>query len=182
MPDWSCPQSVAATAHPSLAQNVAAYFSLDFPWGRRQPAAGRFLVAAIVSIIGSLAAFAAIVAIGTTIFPATSGYDHFRFLYYAKLTVPGVAAVALAWPVVTLFSSRARRLFAWLTVLVMLGGMAPVAWILYRGTPAEAVLVLVAMHLALAAVAFPALLYIAPQRNPGHDHALGDLSRRRALS
>ncbi|MDJ0357453.1 hypothetical protein [Paenarthrobacter sp. PH39-S1] len=95
------------------------------PLGAAAARAGRFLVAAVVSIIGSLAACAAVVAIGTTIFPATSGYDHFRFLDYAKLTVPGVAAAALAWPVVTLFSSRARRLFAWLTVLVMLGGMAP---------------------------------------------------------
>lgn len=164
MPDWSSPERVAAKVRPTPAQKAADYFSLDLPRGRRQPGVGRFLVAAVVAIIGSLAACAAIVAVGITVFPATAGYDHFRFLDYAKLTVPGVGAAALAWPLVTLFSSQARRLFAWLTVVVTLGGIAPDAWILYRGAPPEAVLVLVFMHLALAAVTYPTMVYVAPQR------------------
>lgn len=163
MPDWPSPERVASTARPALVQKAADYFRFDLPWGQCQPAVDNFLVAAVVAIIGSLAACAAIVAIGTTLFPATAGYDHFRFLDYAKLTVPGVGAAALAWPIVTLFSSQARRLFAWLTVVVTLGGMAPDLWILYRGAPSEAVLILVNMHLALAAVTYPALVYIAPQ-------------------
>jgi len=164
MSDWSGPQSVTAATPPSMAHRATDYFRLDFPWGQGQPALGRFLAAAVVSILSSLAACAAIVAIGVAVFPATGGYAHFRLLDYAKLTVPGVAAAALAWPIVTLLSSRARRLFAWLTVVVTLGGMAPDAWILYRGAPPEAVLVLVVMHLALAAVTYPALMYISPQR------------------
>jgi hypothetical protein len=170
MSDWSSPQRVEGTIPQSVIQRAVEYFSLGFPRGLRQPALGRFLAAAVVSIIGSLAACAAIVAIGVAIFPATAGYDHFRFFDYAKLVVPGVVAAALAWPIVTLFSSRARRLFAWLTVVVTLGGLVPDAWILYRGAPPEAVLVLVVMHLALAAVTYPALVYISPQRrSPGTD-------------
>ncbi|MGA7206199.1 MAG: DUF6069 family protein [Specibacter sp.] len=162
MPDESATEGVAA--RPSAIQRTTAYFTVDFPRGRRQPAAGPFITAAVVSIIGSLAACAAIVAIGTAVFPATVGYEHFRFLDYAKLTVPGVVAASLAWPVVTFFSSRARRLFAWLAVAVTLGGLAPDAWILVRGDAPAAVLILVVMHLALAAVTYPALVYIAPQR------------------
>jgi len=165
MSDWSSPQSAKAQARPSLPQRAAAYFSIDLPWGKRQPALGRFLTGAAVSVIASLAACAVIVAVGTAIFPATAGYEHFRFLDYAKLTVPGVVAASLAWPMVTLLSSRALRLFAWLTVAVTVGGMAPDAWILLRGDSPDAVLVLVAMHLALAAVTFPALVFLAPQRH-----------------
>lgn len=164
MPDETSTQSVDVAARPSAVHRAATYFTVDFPRGRRQPATGRFITAAVVSVIGSLAACAAIVAIGTAIFPATAGYEHFRFLDYAKLTVPGVAAASLAWPVVTFFTSRARPLFAWLTVAVTLGGLAPDAWILFRGDAPESVLILVVMHLALALVTYPALVYIAPQR------------------
>ncbi|NVN00520.1 DUF6069 family protein [Arthrobacter sp. SDTb3-6] len=164
MPDRSSPQSVEATPLPPLNQKATAYLNLDFPRGRCQPTAGRFLVAALVSIAASLAACAVIVAVGTALFPSTSGYDHFRFMDYAKLTVPGVTAASLAWPTVTLLSSQARRPFAWLTVIVTLGGLSPDAWILYKGAPPEAVVILVVMHLALAAVTYPALVHIAPQR------------------
>ncbi len=171
MPDWPSQERVASTPRPTPARKASDYFRLNLPRGGRQPAVGRFLIAAVVAIIASLAACAAIVAIGVTIFPATAGYDHFRFLDYAKLTVPGVVCAALSWPIVTLFSTQARRLFAWLTVVVTLGGMAPDLWILYRGAPPEAVLVLVIMHLALAAVTYPALVYIAPQRRESSPRA-----------
>ncbi|MCQ9164210.1 DUF6069 family protein [Arthrobacter sp. STN4] len=164
MPHWSSPENDEATARPTLVQRAGGYFSLERPRRRRQPAPGRFLAAAAVAIIGSLAACAAIVAAGTATFPAMAGYEHFRFLDYAKLTVPGVALASLAWPVVTLFTPRARLLFAWLTVVVTMGGLAPDLWILYRGAPPNAVLLLVVMHLALAAVTYPALVFIAPQK------------------
>ena len=46
----------------------------------------------------SLAADAALVALGTTVFPATNGYVHFQFADYAKLTVIGVLIAGAAWP------------------------------------------------------------------------------------
>ncbi|GGF41179.1 hypothetical protein GCM10011399_37360 [Subtercola lobariae] len=53
----------------------------------------------------------------------------------------------LAWPLVTLLSSRARRLYFWLAVLVTIVGLKPDAWVLYKGQPAAAVFILVLMHL-----------------------------------
>lgn len=164
MPHSSSPANDQATARPTPVQRAGGRFGLERPRRGRQPAPGRFLVAAVVAILGSLAACAAIVAAGTAIFPATAGYEHFRFLDYAKLTVPGVALASLAWLAVTLYTPRARLLFGWLTVVVTVGGLAPDLWILYRGAPPAAVLILVVMHLALAAVTYPALVLIAPQR------------------
>ena len=51
---------------------------------------------------GRLAAADAILVIfGEAIFPATRGYQHFRFSDYATLTIIGVLIACVAWPVVT---------------------------------------------------------------------------------
>ncbi len=64
----------------------------------------------------------------------------------------------------TLASSQARRPFLLLTTVVTIVGFAPDAWILYEGQSPEAVLVLIAMHVALALITYPALVFIAPQQ------------------
>jgi hypothetical protein len=78
--------------------------------------------------------------------------------------VIGVLAACFAWPLVTLLTTRARRLFLWIAILVTVVSLAPDAWILHLGQPAEGVAVLVAMHFALAVITYPALVFIAPQR------------------
>ena len=138
--------------------------TFDLPAGRAQPHLWRWILALCVAIGASLAACAALAAIGTAVFPSTVGYPHFQFADYAKLTIVGVFFACLAWPLMTLVSSRARGPFLLLTVIVTIVGLAPDAWILYKGQPAEAVLVLVAMHFALALITYPALVFIAPQR------------------
>lgn len=50
---------------------TVGYVGLDLRWGVRQSPIGRFLVAAVVAVPGSLAACAATVAIGITGFPVT---------------------------------------------------------------------------------------------------------------
>ncbi|WP_138443695.1 hypothetical protein [Sinomonas susongensis] len=145
---------------------AARALGLDFPGGGHQPAAARWIVATIVAVAGSVAACAALAALGVALFPATAGYDHFRFADYTKLTVIGVVVACAAWPIVTWFSTSARKPFLVLTVLVTLGGLAPDAWILYKGQPAVAVGILVLMHVAIALVTYPALVLIAPQRKP----------------
>jgi len=65
----------------------------------------RVLVATVVSVIGSLAADAALVALGTAVFPSTKGFVHFQFSDYAKLTVVGVLIACAAWPIVARVSS-----------------------------------------------------------------------------
>jgi hypothetical protein len=108
-----------------------------------------------------------LVALGTHLFPATKGYTHFRFSDYAKLTVIGVIGASLAWPIVTWISSAPRWLFLRLAVIVTLFLLLPDLWILSRGQPGHAVLVLVTMHLAIGLVTYNALVRIAPPSRDG---------------
>jgi hypothetical protein len=142
--------------------SLLAWFHIDFRPRGRQPSWGRLAIATIVSIVGSLVADALLVAIGTKVFPSTKGFVHFRFGDYAKLTIIGVIIACAAWPVVTRISSRPRRLFFWLAIAVTAALLLPDLWILLHGEPANAVLVLVAMHLAIAVVAYNALVRLAP--------------------
>jgi hypothetical protein len=114
-----------------------------------------------MSVAGSLAADAVLVAIGTAIFPSTRGYVHFRFSDYAKLTVIGVVIACLAWPIVTRISSVPRWLFFRLAVLVTLVLWLPDLYILANGEPPSAVAVLMVMHLAIALVTYNCLVRIA---------------------
>ncbi len=69
-----------------------------------------------------------------------------------------------AWPVVTRVSSEPRWLFTRQTVLVTLFLWLPDLYILYRGQPADAVAVLMVMHLAIALVTCNLLVHLAPVR------------------
>ena len=113
----------------------------------------------------SLAADAALVAIGTRLFPSTKGYVHFQFHDYAKLTVIGVLIACAAWPVVTRLSSAPRWLFFRLAIVVTLVLCLPDLYIWHQGQPAKAVLVLMAMHVAIALVTYNLLVHLAPVRS-----------------
>lgn len=144
---------------------IARYFVLDFPLGRRQPSLWRWAAATVAALVGSVAACAALAAAGQAVFPTTAGYAHFQFPDYTKLTVIGVLIACAAWPLASLVSSRAARpLFLWAAVAVTVGSFAPDAWILLHGQSARAVLVLALMHVAVALVTYPALVFISPQR------------------
>jgi hypothetical protein len=144
------------------AGSVLALARVDFPSERRQPQRIWLIVASSVSIVGSLAADMLLVAMGTTLFPATKGYVHFRFSDYGKLTVIGVALACVAWPIVTWISSSPRWLFARLAVLVTLFLWLPDLFILAKGQPPKAVAVLMVMHLAIALVTYNTLVHLAP--------------------
>ena len=83
------------------------------------------VVATVVALAGSLAADAALVALGTAIFPSTRGYVHFAFGDYAKLTVIGVVVACAAWPVVTRLTSAPRWLSSARPSLVTLVPSSP---------------------------------------------------------
>ncbi len=123
------------------------------------------MLATIVSLVGSLAADAAIVAIGEAAFPSTKGYAHFQFSDYSKLTIIGVIIACAAWPVVTRISSAPRWLFFRLAILVTAVLLLPDLYILHNGQPAKAVFVLMMMHLAIAVVTYNALVHLAPIRS-----------------
>jgi len=122
------------------------------------------VVAAVAAIVGSLIADALLVVIGEAIFPGTKGYVHFRFSDYAKLTVIGVIIACAAWPVVARLSSAPRWLFLRLAILVTLVLWLPDLYILYKGQPADAVAVLMVMHVAIALVTYNLLVRAAPVR------------------
>ena len=135
---------------------------IDFSPKHRQPSAVRVALATIVSLVGSLAADAALVAIGKAVFPSTKGYVHFQFSDYARLTIIGVVIACAAWPIVTRISSAPRWLFFRMAILVTLVLLLPDVYILHQGQPAKAVAVLMCMHLAIAVVTYNSLVRIAP--------------------
>lgn len=137
---------------------------IDLPLGSMQPSWWRLIVATVVAVIGSVAACALLAIVGEAIFPATTGYAHFAFQDYSRLTVVGVLIACAAWPVITLLSSQAPRIFFWLAVLVTVVSFTPDIWIWHQGQLPEGVLVLALMHVGVAVVTYPALVLIAPQQ------------------
>lgn len=153
----------------STVTSALAAFRVDFAPQHRQPTAVRVLLATIISIAGSLSADAVLVAIGTRIFPSTGGYVHFRFSDYARLTIVGVLIACVAWPVVTRISSAPRWVFFRMAVLVTAVLWLPDMYILAKGQPPRAVLVLMVMHLAIALVTYNALVHLASARRIAPD-------------
>jgi hypothetical protein len=75
-----------------------------------------------------------------------------------------VVIACLAWPVVVRLSSEPRWVFARLAVLVTVVLLLPDLYIWLTGQPGRAVLVLVAMHLAIALITYNVLVRVAPAR------------------
>ena len=154
---------MAAELPPVLARALDLVH-VDLAPTHRQPTAGRMAIATAVSVAGSLGADAILVVIGERVFPSTSGYVHFQFSDYARLTILGVLIACAAWPIVTRISSAPRWLFFRMAIAVTLVLWLPDLWILHLGQPVQAVAVLMVMHLAIAVVTYNALVHIARVR------------------
>ena len=141
-----------------------SWLRIDLSPRHRPPTAGRVAVATVAALVGSLLADAALVALGTRVFPSTRGYVHFRFSDYGKLTVIGVIVACMAWPVVTRICRDPRWLFLRLAVLVTVVLLLPDLYLILKGQPHEAVAILVCMHLAIALVTYNCLVRIADVR------------------
>jgi hypothetical protein len=89
---------------------------------------------------------------------------HFEFHDYAKLTIIGVVIACIAWPVVCRVSSAPRWLFFRLAIVVTVVLLLPDVYILHQGQPAQAVAVLMVMHLAIALITYNLLVHLAPVR------------------
>ncbi len=166
---------------PPRLERLLALARVDFPLQRRQPNSRRLLVASLVSIVGSLVADALIIAVGTVIFPSTRGYPHFRFADYATLTVIGVLIACVGWPIVNAVSSTARWLFFRLAILVTLVLFLPDTYLLLVGSPLDAVVVLMTMHIAIALVTYNALVRLSPPERPNALQRLAGLGRRQLV-
>ncbi len=158
------PDTHATTTAPS--RRLLGYFGVDLPMGKAQPNPIRFVAAVIAAVVLSIAACWALAALGVALDPATATYEHFRFGDYAKLTIIGVGIAGIAWPIATLLSQDARRIYLWAAVIVTLVSFAPDAWIIRGGQPVAAVIVLMIMHVALALITYPVMVFGAPQRSP----------------
>jgi hypothetical protein len=166
------PRFVIVESLPEPAERLLRAFKIDFPEDRPTPSGVRWVFALVVSLVGSLAIDALLVAIGEAIFPATKGYVHFRFSDYAALTIIGVIIACVAWPIMTAISSRPRWVFFREAILVTLVLWLPDLWLLTRHQPGDAVLVLMLMHLTIALVTYNALVHLAPPRDGGSRTAL----------
>ncbi|HEX4127032.1 MAG TPA: DUF6069 family protein [Acidimicrobiales bacterium] len=152
------------TAPPDVTERALAWARLDLSPPHRPPAWWRVVLATVLATVLSLAADAALVAIGMRLFPSTKGYVHFQFHDYAKLTILGVVIACAAWPVVARVSSAPRWLFFRLAIVVTLVLFLPDLYIWHQGQAAQAVLVLMSMHVAIALVTYNLLVRLAPVR------------------
>jgi hypothetical protein len=151
-------------ASPDVTERALAWARLDFSPAHRPPAWWRVVLATVLALALSLAADAALVAVGTRLFPSTKGYAHFQVHDYGKLTVIGVLVACAAWPVVARLSSAPRWLFFRLAIVVTLVLFLPDLYIWHQGQAAQAVLVLMSMHVAIALVTYNVLVHLAPVR------------------
>jgi hypothetical protein len=151
-------------ASPDGVPRVLAWARVDLAPAHRPPRAWRVALVTILAVALSLVADAALVAVGTRLFPATKGYVHFQFGDYARLTVAGVLIAGAAWPVVARCSSAPRWLFFRLAVVVTLVLFLPDVYIWRQGQPAQAVAVLMSMHVAIALITYNLLVRLAPVR------------------
>jgi len=147
-----------------MPRNTLDLIHLDFAPDHEHPAAGRLILATVVSIAGSLLVDALLVVIAQAVFPSTRGYAHFQFGDYSKLTVIGVIIACIAWPVTTRITSQPRWMFFRMAILVTLVLWLPDVYILVKGQPGKAVAFLFLMHLAIALVTYNALVRLAPVR------------------
>jgi Family of unknown function (DUF6069) len=149
-----------------------AILRLDLPRGTAQPRAWRWVLGTIVAVGASLLACFGLAHLAVAIDPALSGYGHFQFSDYSKLTIIGVVVACAGWPILAWLTTRAGWLYLWSAIIVTVVSLAPDLWILHLGQPMGGVFTLVLMHFALAIITFPAMVLIAPQRarlNPGTD-------------
>ena len=129
------------------------------------PAPRRVAAAGLAAAAVSLAADLVLVAAGRAAFTVPASFGKFAFGSYALLIVLGVAGATGTWALVTSLSSRPNWLLTRLAALVTALFLIPDFLLLGTpGNPAGPVLVLMLMHLAIAAITYVALLTIAPAR------------------
>ena len=129
------------------------------PTLRRVAAAG--LAAAAVSLAADLV----LVAVGQAVFTVPASFGKFAFGTYALLTVLGAAGATAAWWAVTRLSSRPQWLLIRLAALVTALLLIPDFLLLgTRGNPTGPVVILMLMHLAIAAITYLTLIKVAPAR------------------
>lgn len=148
---------------PEFLHPVLKSFDVDFA-PQRPPSTLQVAVATVVAIVLSLIADWGLARLGMAVYPDQRNYQHFQFGEYAKLTIIGILGAGVAWPIVARISSKAKRLYFKLEVIVVIVTFLPDVAIWLLGQPANAVFVLVWMHLAIAVITYPVIVILAPVR------------------
>ncbi len=158
-----------STQRNSLTQRAFRFTVTGPAPGTAPPAHRRVMTAGLAAAALSLAADVVLVAIGRAAFTVPASFGKFAFGTYALLTVLGVAGATLSWDAVTRLSSRPAWLLTRLAALVTALLLVPDFLLLGTpGNPAGPVVILMLMHLAIAAVTYIALIKIAPVRGRTH--------------
>lgn len=127
------------------------------------PAHWRLMAAGLAAAVLSLAADVVLATIGQAAFTIPASFGKFVFGTYALLTVLGVVGATATWWALTRLSSRPKWLLTRLAALVTALFLIPDFLLLGTpGNPTGPVVVLMLMHLAIAAITYLALIKVAP--------------------
>ncbi len=138
---------------------------LDLEPADGPPSAKRMVAVTSLVVVAALGVDVALAHLATGLWHQLRDYGHFQFGDYGTLTVLGVVPACVAWPVVVRVTSRPRRFFVRLAVAVTLLLWLPDLWLLVLShDPVRAVGTLMAMHLAVALIAYNGLVRLAPPR------------------
>jgi hypothetical protein len=149
----------------SLAQRVSRFTRTGPAPHAIPPTLRRLAAAGLAAAVVSLAADLVLVAVGRAVFTVPASFGKFAFGTYASLTVLGVTGATAAWWAMTRLSSRPQRLLTWLAVLVTALLLIPDFLLLgTQGNPTGPVVILMLMHLAIAAITYLMLIKVAPVR------------------
>jgi hypothetical protein len=154
----------------TITDRARSLTRFDLSPGHRPPRAVVVAAVTALCVALSLAADELLVLAGTAVFPGTRGYVHFQFGDYSKLTVIGIVAAGIGWPIVARLTSDPRWVFLRLAIAVTAVLLLPDLYIWMLGQPGRAVLVLVTMHLAIGLITYNLLVRLAPVRA-----AIGDI-------
>jgi hypothetical protein len=138
------------------------FFAIELPKTGRQPRTLEFVLATIVAILGSYIARAVVLAVAAEWSPVTGKYPPFHHQDYLLPTIAITALACAAWPASTLISTHGRRLF----LAVVAAGTSTFIALDVSGdeTTGPAVTgVAVAVHIAIALVIYPSLVFLSPQ-------------------
>jgi hypothetical protein len=155
--------------HLDVVNRVMAFARIDLTHARGRVSIPRAVAATVVAVAACLVGDAVLVAIGTAIFPSISGYPHFHFSSYGKLTVIGVVFACVGWPIVSCVSSTPRWIYLRLAILASLVLYLPDLYLLARGDPPKAVAVLMVLHLAVILIAYNVMVHLAPATSDASD-------------
>lgn len=140
----------------------------DIPAGvavqHRIPQPLRLILAAVLAVVVSGLADAALAAIGVSVLSVPAGFTQFQPSAYLTLTVPGVIAASIVWVIVAAKAKEPTALLRRLAIIVVpLTLVADVA-LLVTGQPPLGVVVLMLMHAAVGVITYQSLIRIAPAR------------------